>query len=282
MSKHRRTHSGGRVQLAQFAQSAYVPQPNTTLNQKYGVQADAVLTAQERPGLQYFCIGNGGHYATPNGDLTEVDNYSHDPSHCALFSAIPFVMREVGNDIPAAERSRYAMRVITPKDGVNYITYWLRAGDFSSSVTRSEKRIMVNSNTTTEDYVPSVSVLSPKPQLPVPNQANPTSGTYLVASNRVRIALDAFDVAEILNAARIMFGSERLAFISEIGLVTSVTRQVSSDDGQGGTISVKEAICAQIASFIEALQPLASQGEGITLTYDIGANEPMIEFVGTP
>lgn len=282
MSKHVRTHAGGRLQLAQAARSQYTPQANTTLNQKYSVQATATLTASEIPSLQYFCIGNGGHYATQVGDLTEVNNLSHLPEHAALYSPIPFVAREVGNDIPVAERARYALRCIVPKNGVNYITYWLRKGDFSTSVTKSERRVVSSGNTSVEDFVPSITHLSPTPQLPKPNQGNPTDGSYLVAFNRVRVALDAFDIAEILNASNIFFGSERLAFISEIGLVSAVTRTVASDDGQGGTVTVQEAIAAQVFSFIEALQPLANQGEGITLTYDLGASEATGNFAGTP
>lgn len=278
MTTHRRTLYGAIAQTAQLLRCPMPILPNSTLNQAFGVMADATLTANDSPSLQGFCIGNGAHTATTVGKLTRIISLDHKSRFSGLFNTMPLVLREVGNDLAPADRVRYAMRAIIAHEGVNYIAYYMRLMDTTTASIRAELRTVVNNTTSSEDFVPSLTDLFPEPEVPDPNQANPTTGQYLVASAQIPFRLDAFDVSEILNAASILFGDEELAFVSEIGLVTGVKRAASSPDGAGGSVSVQEIVCAQISSFIEAMQPLHSQRDGITITYEIGANEPLVSY----
>ncbi len=276
MEIFRRTVYGGGVQVAQLLQ---IPLPilvNSTLNEKLGIQQAATLGPTERPAMRYFTIGIGAHGATTGVDnLPLIQTLQHSSSHSGQYRGLPFVMRTVGNDISAAERERYALRRIESIGGTDYIVYYARRIDVSGAQIKYQRRTVVGGVTTVEDFVPGTSDLNPTPPDLTNNGVNTTDGEFLVASCKLEIVLDSFDVTEILNAAMILYQSEDYAFISEIGMVTGVDRMVSTNDGAGGSFSFNEVIGAQIFTHVNAMQPLKSQRDGLTLTYDVGTNEPL-------
>ena len=81
--------------------------PFTTLNEKFGVLADAKLNEGEVPHLGYFAIGNGGHRNRVGGDGTPYSTPHHRvSSHAALYRHLPFVLRPVDNDLSVSERAQ--------------------------------------------------------------------------------------------------------------------------------------------------------------------------------
>jgi hypothetical protein len=276
MEIFRRTLYGGGAQVAQLLQ---IPLPilvNSTLNERLGIQQAATLGPTERPALRYFTLGIGGHGATTGvGNLPLIQSLQHSSSHSGHYRQLPFVMRTVGNDITAIERERYALRRIETIGGVDYIVYYARRIDTSGAQIKFQRRTVVGSVTTVEDFVPSAADLNPDPPDLSNGGVNTTDGVFLIASCKLEIVLDSFDITEILNAAIILYNSEDYAFVSEIGLVTGVDRMVPTNDGAGGSFSFNEAVCAQIFTHVNAMQPLKSQRDGLTLTYDVGTNEPL-------
>lgn len=276
MEVFRRTLFGGIAQVAHLLQ---IPMPvlvSSTLNEKLGIQASATLGVGELPAMRYMTIGIGAHASVAGVEgLPLIQSTQHSSGDAAPYRMLPFVMRTVGDDITSQERERYALRRIELIGGVNYIVYYARRVDVSNASIRAQKRTVVGSLTTTVDYVPNASNLTPTPPVLTGSQVVSTNGEFLVAVCKLEIIFDSFDVTEILNAAVILYGKEDYAFISEIGMVTGVDRMVSVSDGASGTFSFNEVVCAQIFTHVNAMQPLKSQRDGLTLNYDVGAAEPV-------
>lgn len=275
MEVFRRTLYGGIAQVAHLMQ---IPMPvlvSSTLNEKLGIQATATLGVNELPAMRYMTIGIGAHDSVTGVDgLPLIQSTQHSSGDAAPYRMLPFVMREVGNDITPAERERYALRRIETIATVDYIVYYARRIDVAGLTIRAQKRTVVGSVTTTVDFVPNASNLSPVPPV-LGNGVVTTAGEFLAAVCKLEIVFDSFDVTEILNAAVVLYGKEDYAFISEIGMVTGVNRTVSASDGAGGSFSFNEVVCAQIFTHVNAMQPLKSQRDGLTLNYDVGAAEPI-------
>lgn len=279
MEIFRRSYYGGAVQVAHLLGIPLDVLANSTLNEKFGIQAGATLAPNEQPRMRYFTMGIGAHGATTGVDgLPLVQTLQHSSEHAGLYRHLPFVMRPVGNDLTASERERYALRRIESHGGTDYIVYYARRIDVSGAAIRAQRRKVVGSTTTITDFVPSAANLNPTPPDLSNGGSNTTNGEFLVASCKIEIVLDSFDVTEILNASMILYNSEDYAFISEIGMVTGVDRSVPTNDGAGGSFSFNEVVVAQICTFVNAMQPLKSQRDGLTLTYDVGINEPLFSL----
>lgn len=277
MEVFRRTLLGGILQVANLLQIPMPILPNSTLNEKLGIQPAATLGVNEFPALRYMTIGIGAHAGVVGVDgLPLIQSIQHSSGDAAPYRMLPFVMREVGNDLTPSERERFALRRIEVIGGVSYIVYYARRLDVSNCTIRAQKRTIVNSVTTTVDYVPNASNLSPTPPaLDGNGNVISTNGEFLAAVCKLEIILDSFEVTEILNAAVLLYGREDYAFISEIGMVSGVNRMVSVSDGDAGTFSFNEVVCSQIFTHINVTQPLKSQRDGVTLSYDVGAAEPV-------
>lgn len=275
MEVFRRTVFGGIAQVAHLLQIPMPILPSSTLNEKLGIQPVATLGVNELPVMRYMTIGIGAHAGVAGVDgLPLIQSIQHSSGDAAPYRMLPFVMRETDNDISPSERERYALRRVEVIGGVDYFVYYARRIDVSNCTIRAQKRTVVNSVTTSVDYVPNASNLSPTPPA-LDGGVITTTGEFLSAVCKLEIVFDSFDVSEILNAAVILYGKEDYAFISELGMITGVDRSVSVADGAGGTITFNEVVCAQVFTHVNAMQPLKSQRDGITLSYDVGATEPV-------
>jgi hydrogenase maturation factor HypF (carbamoyltransferase family) len=90
-------------------------------------------------------------------------------------------------------------------------------------------------------------------------------------STLVTLSLDADEVADYLEAAAIIYGDERYAIISEIGLVSGVDKILTS-----GGINYNEVVDAQITTHITDYHALRYSNNGLTLVLDVGAVEPLL------
>ena len=135
---------------------------------------------------------------------------------------------------------------------------------------------VVDGTTTTVPFVPTNANLHPQPTDPAANNVVTTNGTYLSTSAMIRLAFETADVNELLNVARIMFGSEERALISEIGLVAASDRTVTVTDPGQSAFNMSEAVMAHIATHITGLWPVAFTSEGFVYDLELGATEPLV------
>lgn len=280
MELYTRALPGLTMQLAQYFG---IPQPiaqHTTLNEKFGIQANGTLGTNELTRVRYLGVGIGGHDSTPgiNG-MTLMKFKIHQSRDFGMFSQIPMVLRPVANDLTDVEREQYALRRTETHGGDDYFAYYLKRLDVSGLQIKEQHRdVDVNQNTTLSPFIPTSDDLSPTPQDLANGGVNTVTGKYLSSSVQLVIRMTESDATELLNVVTIMFGDENYALISEFALISGVDRQVPSSDGLGGTITFNEVVCAQIANHIPALQPVFSQRNGFELTTEVGGVEPLLNL----
>lgn len=278
-----RTLWGARLQTILLCGLPYTNVQNTTLNEKFGVQAGVVPANNAIPRVKYFCIGNGGHRNLTGSDGTPYTSpIQHDPGDAALYRHVPFLLREPDNDLTVSERANYAMRKQIVVSGSNYIAYYLKRLNMTDVVPTINTNTVLDGVTTTTPYVPTSANLNPVPPAIPPTGVITTSGDYLSTSAVLRLDFTAQDVAELVNVAEIMYDNDLRAVISEIGLVAGVDQIVQGIGPGGGQISYSEAIAAQITTFISAYYSVGFSNQGFDFGLELGAIEPLLSVTTGP
>lgn len=254
----------------------FVIQPNSTLNALLEIQASASLQANEKPGLHYLTIGNGGHRAVTGADgFPLTDSIDHQADHAALYNHIPFVIRDLDDDLAPEQRANYALRKQIVVDGLNKIAYYAKRINLNNIEVKIKKTVVEDGVATSTDYVTSSANLHPIPPVLPPVGAISTSGEYLSTSAILSIPFTEVDVAELLNVARTLYNDERYAVISEFGFCTGVDRivQISTPLGQA---NFSEVIACQIATFVSAHYEMLFNTKGFDFSIETGAVEPLL------
>lgn len=252
--------------------------PNTTLNEKFNVQSGVAPAPALMPNMRYMAIGNLGHMTVKAQDGSDetvpVIHYAED---AACWNHIPFVLRDINNDLDAIQRRRYALRVIEEHNGRNYVAYYLLRIDMEGVNTQLQRsEINEDGTVTTTPFQPTTDVLNPER----PEISN--TGTILgsrratTASAVMTIQLTAEDVAEINTAHQIRTGSVRSPVISEIALCSGVDREVNGPSAGSASFSYLEAIAVQVNVFISTYHALGYSTDGMRFTLDVGGVEPML------
>lgn len=254
---------------------------NTTLNERFDVFPNVTPSNGQMPTLHYLGIGVGGHRHMVGAENQPYnDPIEHDPADAAAYRPIPFILREVGDDLSPAERQRYAMRRLETYNGVNYIAYYLRR--LSLDQVRPVMTINVPQESTgttkpvikQDPFVPTGANLNPTAPAIPPGSTISTDGSYLSASAVLNVSLSEQEVEEILNVARIKWGNEKLAVVSEMQLVAGVDQVMSSTIG-GSQVNYIEAIEAIVCAHLTSDLPLASLTKGVNHALELGAIEPL-------
>ena len=252
--------------------------PHTTLNEKLGINADVSLALPHNvyPQLKYFCIGNGGHKVELTRSIPKITPVQHHSTDAAPFSMIPFVLREMDNDIPPGSREKYALRRIEEFNGSNYIAYYLKRLDFSTSKVEMQMINIEDDGTkTTTPFIPNASNLNPVPQDISNTGTNVLAAKYVEVTNEIEIVFTPEDCQEMRNVANIMYNDEDMAIISEFGLVTGVDRRMNVNIPGAGSVSVNEVIAAQMSNVLSSFRSCAIDNLGWKLLIKIGNNLPL-------
>jgi len=261
------------AQNAQYRGRQHVVMANTSLNQKFDVQANQTYDEADRVAARYFAIGDGGHFNTLGvGNRPLTGYYTHTPDDAASFNHMPFVLRLTNNDLTPIERTKYRMRKLINVGGTPYIAYYLKVLGNADSAIATKLRTEVDGVVTQVDYIPTLANLSPTPQ--TPQHLLDLQNKYLVSSSEVEFSMSPSEVADFLEACNILYGDADFGIISEIAVVQGVDRQVSGDLN-GQAISYTEAIGAQCANFVVHDERLTSSEDQFTLTVDISGIQPM-------
>jgi hypothetical protein len=248
----------------------------STLNEKFNIQANATIPAGVYPELKYMAIGRGGHRGrlTSSG-ATLVDVIQHNIKHAALYEHIPFIVREVDNDLSVADRTKYGMRTLIERNGVHYFAYYLKKITFDSTYPVIEELTVAGGSVDSITYVPTPSQLSPAP-IPYSNaNVNVSTGKHISVESAVEVVFTKDDLAEIIAGVEILYGDPGFATISEMATVTAIPTAVDTTLG-GVNISYEEALVAQIANHIPANLDIRYTTESIKQTIFIGNTAPYI------
>lgn len=254
----------------------YVPQKNTTLNEKFNIMSDDVPAGGQMPDARYLVIGNMGHRNVRGQDgADESEVVIHRANHAALYNHIPFVMRSVDNDITASQRANYCLRTTEVHDGKTYVVYYGRRFDVSLVKPQLIEIEVVNGVQTTKPYIPTIDDLNPiRPEIS-------NTGT-VIGSNRnisssaiITIALSAEDVHEITQAHRLRTGSNRSPVISEIGICSGIDK-LNEATSTAGSFQYNEVIACQINTHIATNHPIGYNSSGLTMRLDVGTTEPTL------
>ncbi len=267
-----RTVYGARLQSLQYFGLPYSHITNTTLNEKFNIFPAQHPEPGEMPRNRYFTIGNRGHRLVVGADgFPMTDELQHQPTDAALYGHMPFLLRPASEDLSPADRAKYCLRKAVTYNSTNYIAYYGKRIDLTASEPSMLNNVVTAGVNTQTPFVPSGANLNPTPPSIPPTGSVATSGDFMSVSTLVTLSLDADEVADYLEAAAIIYGDERYAIISEIGLVSGVDKILTS-----GGINYNEVVDAQITTHITDYHSLRYSNNGLTLVLDVGAVEPLL------
>jgi hypothetical protein len=279
MENSTRTAWGAYLQTCLLQKLPFTMMPNSTLNEKFGIQAGVAPASSVLPAQRYYCIGNGGHTITAGSDgIAAPSPIQHEATDAALYNHLPFIMRPVSSDLSASQMAQYALRQVITYGGIAYACYFLRRIDYTGVAAQINLNTVSGGNTTTTPYSANSSNLNPTAPTVANGSVNVVSGDYLSAAAVVGLSFSAQDAAELVNCANIIYGDPRYAIISEIGMVSGVD-DVVSVPATGGSFNMNEVICAQICSFIDTFVPMNYQNNGTTINLNVGSTEPLFNLV---
>lgn len=275
MQSYVRTVYGAMLDAASKVKKPHVVLPNSTLNENLGIQATTQIADTEIPGINLLVIGNNGHRVTRVNGIDVIETVPHLPTHAGLHGQIPFVLRRIDDDLPALERVKYRLRkVFQHSDGQQYVGYYAFVLDLSATQPTVNIRKVENGQTTVRPFVPTVEDLRPVKPVMETNTVLTTTGEYAYATAKIALHLTEAQVAEVVNACRILFGNESLARVTEAALCHSVDHLVTGDFN-GVTQTYPEAIGCQVNTFLAIDEALNAPNKTVTRTWDVGAVEPL-------
>lgn len=273
-----RTVYGSYLQTSSLLGLPFVLKDNTTLNEKFNIQAKVQPGPTEFPKLKYFTVGNGGHrYITGTGGIPITEPIQHRATDAALFNHLPMVLRKPELDLSPAQRANYALRRQETHNGESYYAYYLRRINMDSVVNEMEYRNVRNGSTVVSPFIPDSSNLNPTPPDLNVSGVNTTTGAYVSVTAKLQLSLSDTDIEELLHVAEVIYQDDSYAIISEIGLCTGVDKVVNVM-GSSGQFNFNEAIAVQIASFFSVHSALKFFSTGMTIILDVGSTEPLYQL----
>lgn len=192
-----------------------------TLNSLLNVFPDE-LGDNATPKLKYFGVGINGCYNVDDTNLQAAYNPSRTDMN--LYKLIPIRCRPVDEDLSAAERANYRLRVRrTLSDGNEYYLYYLKVINYSDTDIKY-KRINPASGAE-ESYELNPDYLRPTPVKPTTDTTVETTAESVVAYCDVSLDLVSDEILEYINVE--YGGDTRYARVSEIGFFSGIDAEVS-------------------------------------------------------
>ena len=279
-----KTKNASKLDILRSLNAPFAVDQYSTLNEKYtsSVTAEAVLntppTSGGYPITQYLIIGNGG---TSNvigaGNNTLVNMLEHNVTDAVLFSMIPWIVVPVNNDISPTVQANYRLRVIITVNSVQYIAYYVKVLTGVSSIAVQEQIVTLSNGTVTStvNYTPNPSSMTPVAVNLNNNTTNTADGSHFVTQAVISIPLSSSDIAGIVNACTIIYQNPQYAIISEIGVVSGFDTSVTTSLGVTSPITYTGIQAAQVNAFASTMYYLQSAPAGITLNYALSSSSPL-------
>lgn len=225
----------------------------TTLNEHYGVLADESWGQKHGKDfyLGYYGIGIGGSRSIGLGTsgLESRKVNEHKTTDENAFYPIPFVIREITNDLDPVVREMYRMRVVRKIGDKTYVMYYLKKigfAEFDPSM-KIGTRDPVTGNETERPYVPKKEDLAPTPYELTSVNSIPLTNEYVNGTGKMDLSLNEDDLNEVKNVCRILFNDASLAAINEMYLAYGVETTADGQVGETGTVNYKELQSAVVA-----------------------------------
>nr|DAT15837.1 MAG TPA: hypothetical protein [Caudoviricetes sp.] len=249
----------------------------TTLNECFSINDTAHADLSTVPNIGYYCIGQGGHRFTLGKSGIHVPTpVSHEATDTGLFSPVPFVLRELNNDLSPAQRKAYGLRRKETYNNVEYWAYYLKR---LPSLNQAPEIIHDNTKdgiTTSKPFAYTDDDLHPRPSdLPVTGVVV-SSADIIRISSKVAIDFNELDAEEFLNVCRIKFGSEDEAVISELGIVSGVDKPMNVPTIGGNTADMDEVIGAQVVTHVTTFVLINYLNRGFYHEFELGEGEPLL------
>lgn len=267
---------GAKLQTSQLLGLPFAIPQHATLNEKLNINPSIAIPDTVIPTVKYGVIGNGGHRMVSGTDgISYPDVIQHLPRHTGLYNQLPFALREPTDDFTVAEISKYRLRTLVTINGVQYVAYYGKELDLSSTVPELYYYSVANGVTTATSFAPNSSDLNPTPPSLSSTGVVETTGDYIAASAQVPFKMSQADIEEFENVCKIMYGSTNYAMISEIGLCAGMDKQVNVSLN-GNNVTITEAVGVVITGFIAAFYPAKFCTTGIDIALNVGALETML------
>ena len=259
----------------------YVPQINTTLNEKLKISVPPP-PAEVYPTLKYVVRGMGGHANASGPDGFPIPHiHSHEGVNSGLFYIAPWVARELTNDLPPEKRELYALRTVEVIEGRNIACYYARRQDFQSAPVEMNRITTVNGTDIPVPFVPDSTHLNPVPPTIPPAGSVPalSSGDTIEVSSVTPIVLTPFDIAELVEVARVFHNDERYAVLSEMALCSGIDVMTTVPGAGNAPMSFREAAYVQVMQHITQQQVISASDDSYQLNVDIGNGESLTTSV---
>lgn len=276
METNVRTIYGAHLQTAQLLGKPFDIMANSTLNQKFNIHNNVAVGSNELPAMKYVGIGNGGHSMVVGANgIPRPEPIQHTPRHSGMFNQLPFVLRRIDNDLTPIQRANYRLRRIETHDGDQYVAYYLKLLDMINTEPQLELRTVLNGTTTSQEFSPELSDLSPVPPVINTGGVLTTTGDYIAATAKIPFIMSASDITEFIDACNVIYGDDSYAIISEISLCSGIDRTLEGNFN-GATASYTDAIAVQILNHISAFYAAKFTATGINVMFDVGSVEPLL------
>ena len=272
-----RTAIGIMLQASKLLGRPYEFFKYTTLNERFDILSNAHADLTEIPNVQYYCIGAGAHRQhISDKDIPTQDIISHETTNTACFKPMPFALREENNDFDDTHRAKYALRRKENHNGINYWAYYLKRLPKVAEAPEIFHDNVKDGVTTSKVFKYTNADLYPTPSSLPPVGTVVASADTIRISAKVEIDFDAQDAAEYVNVLRILYGDEKYAIVSEIGICSGVDKNIATEGDKGVQISVKEAIGVQVVTFVSTYQFISTQNRGFHHEFELGEGEPLL------
>ncbi len=250
--------------------------PNSTLNKKFNLHAEELPAINEYPVLGYIGIGNkGASYEVTGTGFVLTTPLQHTPRDASLFNFIPFVIRNINDDLTPSERLKYRLRVPVTIDGTTYVAYYLRTLSIEDVIPTVEMRNVEDETITTTSFSPVLSDLSPTPPPISETDLNNPNGNYLVSTAKINFMLNQADINNIMDACSLIFGDPRYAVINEIALCSGVDKVLQGTFGATQS-NYTDVIVSQVSVFISQYHALTANTTEVLLELDVGSVHPLL------
>ncbi|UQT03233.1 putative virion structural protein [Serratia phage vB_SmaM-Yubaba] len=218
----------------------------TTMNELYDILADESVGRKNGKDfkLAYYGIGIGGSRSigTDANGLEGRKVYQHKATDFGAFYPIPFVIREIADDIDPVMRDNYRIRVVRKIGDKVYVMYYLKLigwTEFDPSMKIGE-RDPAAGNETERPYIPVKEDLTPKPYELLSTNNIPITNTYVNGTGKMDLSLNGNDLEEVRNVCRVLFNDAGKAAINEMYLAYGIESRNTGSIAGGGTVEYKE------------------------------------------
>lgn len=252
--------------------------PLSTLNEKFNIATDKLVPPDQYPTIMYAVIGNGGHKMQ-----VDVDGFyapvptQHKSTDAALFNHLPFALKLPNEDFTTTQMGEYRLRVPVIYNNIQYIAYYAKVLDLSQTTPALTSKTINNGVTTLSAFVPSVNNLAPVPVDMTTTAPNLVNDNFVSSIALAKLTLSADDIAEIINASEIIYGTSNKAIISEIGICSGYD-VLNQSTVSGISTSYTEAARIQINTFNSTFYPLNFINSSLDITYNVGSTEPLLDL----